>query len=99
VKTQTGHGIDIVSDGEQSKVSFQAYAADRLAGIEPIAPEPGERRTREKHRVPGVLCRRRAFGLGAGEMGLHRADQIYRARRARDRSRKSQARPAGSDTR
>jgi 5-methyltetrahydropteroyltriglutamate--homocysteine methyltransferase len=52
VKTQADVGIDIVSDGEQSKTSFQAYAADRLAGIEPITPEPGERRTRENTAFP-----------------------------------------------
>jgi len=52
VKTQAEHGIDIVSDGEQSKTSFQAYAADRLTGIEPITPEPGERRTRENMAFP-----------------------------------------------
>src|SRR5215831_2224553 len=47
VQRQTELGIDVVSDGEQSKASFQAYATDRLSGIEPIAPKPGERRTRE----------------------------------------------------
>ena len=52
VKTQVDLGIDIVSDGEQGKVSFQAYAADRLSGIEPITPEPGERRTRENIAFP-----------------------------------------------
>jgi 5-methyltetrahydropteroyltriglutamate--homocysteine methyltransferase len=52
VKTQAGLGIDVVSDGEQSKTSFQAYAADRLAGIEPITPKPGERRTRENVAFP-----------------------------------------------
>jgi 5-methyltetrahydropteroyltriglutamate--homocysteine methyltransferase len=52
VKTQVDLGIDIVSDGEQSKVSFQAYAADRLSGIEPIAAVPGERRTRENIAFP-----------------------------------------------
>jgi 5-methyltetrahydropteroyltriglutamate--homocysteine methyltransferase len=52
VKKQADLGIDIVSDGEQSKTSFQAYAADRLAGIEPITPEPGERRTRENIAFP-----------------------------------------------
>ncbi|HKD27582.1 MAG TPA: cobalamin-independent methionine synthase II family protein [Xanthobacteraceae bacterium] len=52
VKTQVDLCIDIVSDGEQSKTSFQAYAADRLAGIEPITPEPGERRTRENTAFP-----------------------------------------------
>jgi 5-methyltetrahydropteroyltriglutamate--homocysteine methyltransferase len=53
VKTQADLGIDIVSDGEQSKTSFQAYASDRLSGIEPITPEPGERRTRENMAFPG----------------------------------------------
>ena len=52
VKAQADLGIDIVSDGEQSKTSFQAYAADRLAGLEPITPEPGERRTRENSAFP-----------------------------------------------
>jgi 5-methyltetrahydropteroyltriglutamate--homocysteine methyltransferase len=52
VKKQTDLGIDIVSDGEQSKTSFQAYAADRLAGIEPITPAAGERRTRENMTFP-----------------------------------------------
>jgi 5-methyltetrahydropteroyltriglutamate--homocysteine methyltransferase len=52
VKKQTELGIDIVSDGEQSKTSFQAYAADRLAGISPCTPEPGERRTRENVAFP-----------------------------------------------
>src|SRR5262249_11561783 len=52
VKTQADVGIDVVSDGEQSKTSVQAYAADRLAGIEPIRPEPGERRTRENTAFP-----------------------------------------------
>jgi len=52
VKTQAELGIDIVSDGEQSKTSFQAYATDRLSGIEPITPEPGERRTRENMAFP-----------------------------------------------
>ena len=52
VWTQVDLGIDVISDGEQSKTSFQAYAADRLAGIEPITPAPGERRTRENMAFP-----------------------------------------------
>jgi 5-methyltetrahydropteroyltriglutamate--homocysteine methyltransferase len=56
VKTIVGKqidcGIDIVSDGEQSKASFQIYATERLAGIEKITPEPGERRTRENLAFP-----------------------------------------------
>jgi 5-methyltetrahydropteroyltriglutamate--homocysteine methyltransferase len=52
VKTQVDLGIDIVSDGEQSKTSFQAYATDRLSGMAPITPGPGERRTRENVAFP-----------------------------------------------
>jgi 5-methyltetrahydropteroyltriglutamate--homocysteine methyltransferase len=53
VNKQVALGIDIVSDGEQSKTSFQHYIADRLDGIEPITPKPGERRTRENIAFPG----------------------------------------------
>jgi 5-methyltetrahydropteroyltriglutamate--homocysteine methyltransferase len=53
VRRQIDLGIDVVSDGEQSKTSFQAYAAERLSGIEPIVPKPGERRTRENMAFPG----------------------------------------------
>jgi 5-methyltetrahydropteroyltriglutamate--homocysteine methyltransferase len=52
VKMQVELGIDIVSDGEQSKTSFQAYATDRLSGLAPIVPKPGERRTRENMAFP-----------------------------------------------
>jgi 5-methyltetrahydropteroyltriglutamate--homocysteine methyltransferase len=65
VKAQTDLGVDIVSDGEQSKVSFQAYAADRLSGIEPTTPEPGERRTRENIAFP-------AFYVGGAHSGSAR---------------------------
>jgi 5-methyltetrahydropteroyltriglutamate--homocysteine methyltransferase len=65
VKMQTDLGIDIVSDGEQSKTSFQAYAADRLSGIEPITPPPGERRTRENIAFP-------AFYIGGTHSGSTR---------------------------
>ena len=51
-RMQVDLGIDVVSDGEQSKTSFQAYAAERLSGIEPITPRPGERRTRENIAFP-----------------------------------------------
>src|SRR5271156_586630 len=47
VARQLDLGIDVVSDGEQSKVSFQVYALTRLGGLEPIQPLPGVRRTRE----------------------------------------------------
>jgi 5-methyltetrahydropteroyltriglutamate--homocysteine methyltransferase len=47
VAKQVELGLDIVSDGEQSKASFQGYAAERLSGLERIAPAGGNRRTRE----------------------------------------------------
>lgn len=35
VRKQAALGIDVVDDGEESKISFIAYANDRLAGFEP----------------------------------------------------------------
>jgi 5-methyltetrahydropteroyltriglutamate--homocysteine methyltransferase len=52
VRKQRALGIDIVSDGEQSKTSFQHYMADRLSGLEPITPKAGERQTRENMAFP-----------------------------------------------
>ncbi len=48
VARQVECGIDIVSDGEQSKDSFYAYVRERLSGIEAIVPEPGARRARSR---------------------------------------------------
>jgi 5-methyltetrahydropteroyltriglutamate--homocysteine methyltransferase len=52
VHKQIDIGVDIISDGEQSKTSFQHYIADRLTGLEPITPKPGEKRTRENAAFP-----------------------------------------------
>src|SRR5437016_7122385 len=52
VHKQRALGIDIVSDGEQSKTSFQHYMVDRLSGLEPITPKAGERQTRENMAFP-----------------------------------------------
>ena len=49
---QRALGIDVVSDGEQSKTSFQHYISDRLSGLESITPKAGERRTRENIAFP-----------------------------------------------
>src|SRR5262249_6333198 len=37
VRRQVDCGIDIVTDGEQSKPSFNAYLVERLTGFEPVA--------------------------------------------------------------
>jgi len=66
VRTQIEMGIDIVSDGEQSKTSFQLYATDRLGGIEPITPALGEYRTRENMAFPKTY-------VGGAHSGSQRA--------------------------
>jgi 5-methyltetrahydropteroyltriglutamate--homocysteine methyltransferase len=52
VHKQTELGLDVVSDGELSKTSFQLYVTDRLSGLEPITPKPGNRVTRENLAFP-----------------------------------------------
>jgi 5-methyltetrahydropteroyltriglutamate--homocysteine methyltransferase len=52
VKKQAALGVDVISDGEQSKTSFQYYVTDRLSGIEPFKPAPGVRTTRENKAFP-----------------------------------------------
>ncbi|HEX9463946.1 MAG TPA: cobalamin-independent methionine synthase II family protein [Alphaproteobacteria bacterium] len=52
VARQVEFGLDVVSDGEQSKPSFQTYAVERLAGLEPMAAKSGHRRTRENSAFP-----------------------------------------------
>ena len=52
VKQQSELGVDVVSDGEFSKISFQGYVTDRLGGIEPITPTSGHRVTRETRNFP-----------------------------------------------
>ncbi|HEY1920278.1 MAG TPA: cobalamin-independent methionine synthase II family protein [Streptosporangiaceae bacterium] len=39
VARQAGAGIDVVTDGEQGKVSFLTYVKDRLAGFDAVAGE------------------------------------------------------------
>jgi 5-methyltetrahydropteroyltriglutamate--homocysteine methyltransferase len=41
VQKQAECGIDIVTDGEQSKPGFFAYVRERLTGFEPKPPPPG----------------------------------------------------------
>ena len=41
VKKQVTLGVDVISDGELSKTSFQYYVTDRLSGLESFKPKPG----------------------------------------------------------
>ena len=54
VRKQAALGIDVISDGELSKTSFQHYVADRLSGVEPIpvAADFRHRVTRENVAFP-----------------------------------------------
>jgi 5-methyltetrahydropteroyltriglutamate--homocysteine methyltransferase len=52
VRQQSELGVDVISDGEFSKISFQYYVTDRLGGIEPITPAAGQRVTRETRAFP-----------------------------------------------
>ena len=52
VRKQAELAIDVISDGELSKTSFQYYVTDRLSGIERFTPKPGVRATRENRAFP-----------------------------------------------
>jgi len=52
VTKQAELGVDVVSDGELSKTSFQYYVTDRLSGLEAFQPKPGVRTTRENQAFP-----------------------------------------------
>src|SRR5689334_290704 len=43
VHRQVECGVDVPSDGEQSKSGFGSYQAERLAGFEPMNPQPPRR--------------------------------------------------------
>ena len=74
VARQLDLGVDVVSDGEQSKVSFQVYALDRRTGTDPTAAR-GAAHAGE-HSVSRLLPRWRASRFGAGRFRLHRTDRL-----------------------
>lgn len=52
VRKQAELGVDVISDGELSKTSFQYYVTDRLSGLDRFTPKPGVRSTRENRAFP-----------------------------------------------
>jgi 5-methyltetrahydropteroyltriglutamate--homocysteine methyltransferase len=48
VRKQVDCGVDVVTDGEQSKPSFNAYLVERLTGFEPVASSEQRIATRMK---------------------------------------------------
>ena len=91
---QTDIGLDIINDGEHSKVSWMAYARERLSGLEEIdSPVRFRGATRDSLAFPGAyedmkvmlagaLVRARGQAHGAAEgVGLLRAGHLYWPRR------------------
>ena len=52
VNRQVAAGIDIVDDGEQSKLGFITYIHERLGGMEPRTDNPPQLDSREKRSFP-----------------------------------------------
>src|SRR6185295_19690378 len=52
IKRQIEAGIDIVDDGEQSKLGFITYIHERLSGMEARKDNPPQIDTREKRSFP-----------------------------------------------
>jgi 5-methyltetrahydropteroyltriglutamate--homocysteine methyltransferase len=67
VKMQAEHGIDIITDGEQSKPSFTTYLSRRLAGIE-TRPGAVARAVSDRQRqdFPDYFKAQRVASPGAG---------------------------------
>src|SRR5262245_23129654 len=67
VQQQTEHGLDIISDGEQSKTSFTTYLSERLAGIE-TRPGAVARAVsdRQRHAFPEYSTTQRTTSPGVG---------------------------------
>jgi 5-methyltetrahydropteroyltriglutamate--homocysteine methyltransferase len=62
VRRQAQLGLDLVNDGEHSKMSFTTYTAQRLGGLERVAGRPGEREpTRDALQFPAVYEEMRAM--------------------------------------
>ena len=66
VQQQVENGIDIITDGEQSKTSFTTYLSERLAGIE-TRPGAVARAVSDRQRqdVPEYFAAQRAAAPGA----------------------------------
>ena len=82
VRRQADTGIDIVDDGEHSKVNWMAYARARLSGLEEIdSPSRFRGATRDSLAFPGAYEDMRV--MLAGRSGAHRAPSARCDRRRR----------------
>ncbi|MBV9580334.1 MAG: epoxyalkane--coenzyme M transferase, partial [Chloroflexi bacterium] len=62
VERQVQTGLDVINDGEHSKMSFTTYTASRLGGLEQVSPTPAERApTRDALQFPDVYAEMRVM--------------------------------------
>jgi 5-methyltetrahydropteroyltriglutamate--homocysteine methyltransferase len=81
VKRQVGIGLDVVSDGETSKISYATYISERLTGFDGDTPrEPGQ----DLVEYPGLLTKLAERGATAkyrrprcvGEIGIKNLEPV-----------------------
>ena len=81
VKRQVGIGLDVVSDGETSKISYATYISERLSGFDGDTPrEPGQ----DLVEYPGLLTKLAERGATAkyrrprcvGEIGIKNLEPL-----------------------
>jgi 5-methyltetrahydropteroyltriglutamate--homocysteine methyltransferase len=81
VKRQVGIGLDVVSDGEMSKISYATYISERLTGFDGDTPrEPGQ----DLVEYPGLLTKLAERGAtakyrrprGVGEIGIKNLEPL-----------------------
>src|SRR5215467_8466778 len=72
VQKQAENGIDIITDGEQSKTSFTTYLSERLAGIE-NRPGAVARAVSDRQRqdFPAYFAAQRAAAPGVGRRQVY----------------------------
>src|SRR5689334_11501197 len=69
VHRQVASGVDVPSDGEQSKSGFGSYQAERIGGFEPMDPQPPRRNTwREVDEFPEYYERYFKFAMWGAQL-------------------------------
>ena len=97
VRQQVECGIDVVTDGEQSKLGFSSYVGERLVGYE-ARPGTIDKDEFSEELVLRALFRRgdaRRCGYKDRSGSLHRADQLQGSRCSESGYRQSQSGRSG----
>jgi 5-methyltetrahydropteroyltriglutamate--homocysteine methyltransferase len=92
-KTQTDEGIDVINDGEASKIGYSTYVRERLSGFS------GKGRGLaiwDLHEVP-EFAQRSLAGLDPQNPRLHRTNRLSRTRRLGGRHRQPSNADQGID--